>query len=103
MPKKKIEIRPFYNPLFTVEHLRVLWREALGHKQQVEQWARQEDYDRAAEYMSKLIALVAVMENITVYNVGGGLNGFGVNPDLKVAHSPLQRLKSFALLFDKEK
>jgi len=100
--KKKSESKPFANPLFTVKHLKTLWVEANHHKQQIGQWASMHHYKTAAEYEAKLDAVVSLMENITVFNVGGGFNGFGANPEVELASDLFSRLKSFAPLFTKE-
>jgi len=102
MAEMNLKSKPFANPLFTVEHLRVLWTAANQHKQQIRQWADMHHYKTAAEYEAKLAAVVSLMENITVFNIGGGLNGFGANPEIELANDLSSRLKSFAPLFTKE-
>lgn len=97
--KKNCVPKTFAHPLFTVGHLRVLWITANQHKQQIGQWADMRHYQTAAEYEAKLDAVVSLMENITVFNVGGGLNGFGANPEIELPNDLIGRLESFASLF----
>ena len=87
-----------YNKLFTRDHLKFLYSLAIAQESQIIQWLDMKDYSYATKYAHQLEALVALMENITVFNVGDGLDNFKGKGKNKNIH---ERLHSFDNLWGK--
>ena len=101
MKGENLHLQSFHHEEFTLKHLKVLWLQAKDHERMLNQQARLGFYPSTVTYEAKLDAIVELMESITVFSVGGGLHGFGVNKDLPLAHTLHERLKSFDILFAK--
>ena len=68
--------KKYYNPNFTSKHIKVLYNRGKEYQQQVEQWIRLRNIQLAAEYDAKLRAIVEMLESVTVFHIGDGINGF---------------------------
>ena len=81
--------------IFTNEQLNIIYATALDHQRMVTQWARMQKFGHAAEYQAKLEAIVELLENITVFKIGDGLDNF------KNRHSKLKTAEERLATFDK--
>ncbi len=89
----------WHHPEFTLVHLSFLYTKANECQRDRKQWLRLEQYNLAAMYDAQLEVLVELLENITVFNHGDGLDNFkGEDRSKKTTD---ERLATFAKLFKK--
>lgn len=85
--------KKYHNPNFTSKHIKVLYTRGKEYQQQVEQWIRLRNIQLAAAYDAKLHAIVEMLESITVFHIGDGINGFAYGN--KQYYTIDERLESF--------
>ena len=73
-------------------HIQFLYQKGLDCIQQIQQWQKIDKLHLASHYQSKLEMIVELMESITVFHIGDGINGF--NHD-KIYYTLIDRFHSF--------
>ena len=86
-------MKPYNNPDFKPKHINFLYQKGLEYIEQIEQWKRSNNLQLASHYQSQLEAIVRLMESITVFNIGDGINNFRYNQ--KTNYTLLDRFYSF--------
>lgn len=97
-PKKKLVYPPIHNSLYTLEHVHDLIARAINLRNYRNQWENDSAFSSGADAHFQLKAIVELLENITVFNIGDGANGFRQSGK-SVGSSLSDRLDSFVVAY----
>ena len=64
----------FHNKDFELKHLKWLYNLASEYRDMRDQWQSPENLDRALEYHFKFASIVEILESLTVFHIGMGLD-----------------------------